>query len=776
MPVVPYGLKKEQAIANVRGLLARYGNFSETWLNKGVILRFSGFDNDKSAIDLNFSNKGIATCISLSNVPEAKRQLVIDHAKEVQAGKLAESKAKDTPAGKLAKSKEKDAPAGKLAKSKAKDAPASKLAKNSAKEAQPSKLAKSKAKDAPASKLAESKAKDAPAGKLAKNSAKEAQPAKLAIIFSQTRSVPYGLEKTQAIENIRGLLAGYGKFAETKLNKGAGLRFSVLKYVKSAIDLHFSKSGIARSISLSNVPEAIYDFVKTHAIDARASTSENNTFSGPKPGLASGAEAKPELSEQASAGAGIKRPPVPRQDLSGQAIAKPGLLEATETAGHPFPGYENLYLESVGQIGEGAYQFLEPKERLTLCGAMGQLILARESKLRLPCYNVLLLPFAKVFEGFVTKLIMVKLKIDPIKYQKDPRHFPVGKYLSVAFLGEFIVGQEPNHEIISRLALLWAGFRSLDVGVYHNGDLGLVGDFGSVEKRVGQIVSAIGDAFLAFRLKFALGFADQATAPFSRDILAVSVPLEGIGANKHANNNSGSIDKLSKSIINPQQPTVRPLVHYAVRIGTDESGKGDYFGPLVIAGVFLNPDLENKISNIGVNDSKMNTDAQNIMLADIIKTSLGKKHYYILQISPEKYNQLYAKHNNPNHILAWGHAKVLENLLTRVECSHAIVDQFDFEETIIQALGGKGKNIEIFQTAMAERDMAVAAASILARESFLSGLNELGQKFGVRLLKGTSSFVDAQIREIHDTLGPGALATVGKTHFRSTKKAGVILA
>jgi ribonuclease HIII len=457
-------------------------------------------------------------------------------------------------------------------------------------------------------------------------------------------------------------------------------------------------------------------------------------------------------------------------------VARPGAYHASGTAEPHFPVHENLYRESARLFGKDVYQFLELKEQLTLRSAMGQLISAKETNLRLPCYNVLLLPFAKVFEGFVTKLIMVKLKIDPKKYRINPRLFPLETYLSVTYLGELIQGKEQDYEIISRLALLWAGLKFLDVnvGVYPNVDLRSVNDIGSVEDKLDQLAAVMREAYWAFGLKNAKDLDILETDPLRRDPLASNVPLEVINSNNLVNNSQELTDKVSYGIIKPQQPIIKPLVHHTVRIGTDESGKGDYFGPLVVAGVFLNPDLENNLSSIGVKDSKINTDDQNIRMADRIKISLGPKHYYVLQIRPDKYNQLYAKLKNLNHILAWAHSRALENLLTRVECSFAIVDQFAYEETILKALSSKGKQIEIFQTAKAERDMAVAAASILARESFLNGLEELGQKIGVKLLKGASSFVDTQIKEIYDTLGPKTLASVGKTHFKNSQKAGVI--
>src|SRR3990170_3074878 len=96
------------------------------------------------------------------------------------------------------------------------------------------------------------------------------------------------------------------------------------------------------------------------------------------------------------------------------------------------------------------------------------------------------------------------------------------------------------------------------------------------------------------------------------------------------------------------------------RIGTDESGKGDYFGPLVIAGVSCNLELEEKLKALNVRDSKVVSDNQVKVIAEKIKQI---SPFNLVVIGPEKYNQLYDKMKNLNKLLAWGHARVIENLL-----------------------------------------------------------------------------------------------------------------
>jgi ribonuclease HIII len=125
-------------------------------------------------------------------------------------------------------------------------------------------------------------------------------------------------------------------------------------------------------------------------------------------------------------------------------------------------------------------------------------------------------------------------------------------------------------------------------------------------------------------------------------------------------------------------------------IGTDESGKGDYFGPLVIAGVFVPDGQDAVLRELGVKDSKKISDGRVRELAEVIKK--GYKHS-IVSIGPERYNELYDKLRNLNLLLAWGHSRVIENILEKVNCSLAITDQFGDSRFVVNALMKKGKTI-----------------------------------------------------------------------------------
>jgi len=203
------------------------------------------------------------------------------------------------------------------------------------------------------------------------------------------------------------------------------------------------------------------------------------------------------------------------------------------------------------------------------------------------------------------------------------------------------------------------------------------------------------------------------------------------------------------------------------RIGIDESGKGDYFGPLVIAAVFVTPALEQDLALMQVRDSKKISDGRILEMAPDIRLLCP---HSLVAIGPQRYNELYAKIKNLNRLLAWGHARALENLLQQVDCDLAIADQFGDERLILNALQEKGKQIRLVQRTKAESDLAVAAASILARAEFLQRLDRLSQELSTTLPKGASAAVELAGRMVVKKYGRDRLGTVAKLHFKTTKQ------
>ena len=202
-------------------------------------------------------------------------------------------------------------------------------------------------------------------------------------------------------------------------------------------------------------------------------------------------------------------------------------------------------------------------------------------------------------------------------------------------------------------------------------------------------------------------------------------------------------------------------------IGTDESGKGDYFGPLVVAGFFLPEGQEQVMQELGVRDSKKISDNRIREISELLKS--GYK-YSLVVIGPKKYNELYVKLRNLNKLLAWAHARVIENILEEVPCTTAVTDQFGDKMFVINSLMKRGRGIELIQRPKAEEDPAVAAASILARAEFLRRMYFLSQEIGVELPKGASSLVEEVGLNLVKKHGEGILDEVAKKHFKITNR------
>lgn len=208
--------------------------------------------------------------------------------------------------------------------------------------------------------------------------------------------------------------------------------------------------------------------------------------------------------------------------------------------------------------------------------------------------------------------------------------------------------------------------------------------------------------------------------------------------------------------------------------GIDESGKGDFFGPLVVSCVFVeNEQVAEELSALGVRDSKQIKSDKKI--AEIAQKITGIVHgnFAIVVIGPEAYNRAYAKIGSLNRLLAWGHARALENLLEKApQCPAALADKFGDEHLIRNALLEKGRRIKLDQRTKAESDLAVAAASILARAEFVRRLNALAAIAGVDVLpKGAGSTVDEVAARSAGSGGAELLEKISKKHFSTFEKA-----
>ena len=211
-------------------------------------------------------------------------------------------------------------------------------------------------------------------------------------------------------------------------------------------------------------------------------------------------------------------------------------------------------------------------------------------------------------------------------------------------------------------------------------------------------------------------------------------------------------------------PAASPLqrLQHLDHSGVDESGKGDYFGPLAISGVYLTRAQTKQVHSWGVRDSKLLPDKKIVELAALIRQECVHRS---LVFAPPLYNQRYQQFKNLNKLLAYAHAKVITALVTATDCPQVISDKFAAAH-LIPSYFNDTQRIELTQVTRAERDPAVACASILARANFLHGLAELSQQHGVNFRRGASGRVKQQARTFAQQHGTASLTAVAKTHFK----------
>lgn len=210
-------------------------------------------------------------------------------------------------------------------------------------------------------------------------------------------------------------------------------------------------------------------------------------------------------------------------------------------------------------------------------------------------------------------------------------------------------------------------------------------------------------------------------------------------------------------------------VNLTPHMGFDESGKGDYFGPLCIAGVYADEKgIKTLIHTLKVKDSKRMSDQMILNTAKSIKQSFA---YTQVKISPSRYNELYESFKNLNRLLSWAHSQAISNLAESTKCSLAIVDQFAHASVLERSLKlKKDLHVQVEQKVRAEEDPVVAAASILAREMVLTAFEELKQEFGIPIPKGASDKVVQIGQRLYQQYGKEMFSKIAKLHFSTTQQ------
>ena len=207
--------------------------------------------------------------------------------------------------------------------------------------------------------------------------------------------------------------------------------------------------------------------------------------------------------------------------------------------------------------------------------------------------------------------------------------------------------------------------------------------------------------------------------------------------------------------------------NFTPRIGLDEAGKGDFFGPLCIAGLYAGEEEIRKLIEWGVRDSKRFSDDAILKLANKIRPAFA---FTVIRLFPAKYNELHGKFKNLNRLLAWAHVAALGDLSQKTGCKEAILDQFADPSVVQKQLQQKKLEVNLVQRVRGEEDVVVAGASILARAAFLDGMEQLSKEHGIQLPKGASHIVKEAARTLIARSGREVLGQVAKTHFKTTQE------
>ena len=209
-------------------------------------------------------------------------------------------------------------------------------------------------------------------------------------------------------------------------------------------------------------------------------------------------------------------------------------------------------------------------------------------------------------------------------------------------------------------------------------------------------------------------------------------------------------------------------------IGTDEAGKGDFFGPLVTAGVYVDGRTAQLLRTLGVRDSKLVSDRELRGLATNIRDVVEDEKRAVIIVAPKRYNELYkqmrSEGKNLNTLLAWAHTRAIEDLIGHgLRPEFILSDQFGDKRYIESRLMADTRlsGVPVLQMHRAEADVAVAAASILARDAFLGWLEQAGKTLGLTVPKGASPKVIETGKLLVSRLGADALKDYAKVSFKT---------
>lgn len=451
------------------------------------------------------------------------------------------------------------------------------------------------------------------------------------------------------------------------------------------------------------------------------------------------------------------------------------------------------------RIGPEVLNFLYENDKRTLLAAAGVWNAAQGREW--PEYSFVVMPFAKAFEGFVIRLAVHLGLTTENALKEKADEIAVG-----AWLGEIrsrLPDPKRYGEVCTALEAAWqCRHKVIHSDAFH--PFSTLQSLAKAEMEVGTILRAMARAYQVFVEDGIRLTPDSPSETQPIQKAEASLRFEGVDRvllHKRLVEDGYTITEYKKedthnawAVFAPELKVIAPRNEEGViivsgekaaefrqryeailsgrslaRIGVDESGKGDVFGPLVVAAVALLPEVEIELARRGVRDSKILSDSRILELAHLIRE---KCPFEVLVLHPPEYNMAYEQHGrNLNRLLAWCHAQVISRLGRRVLALKAISDQFGDESLLKEALLTEGCNIPLEQRPHAEEDMAVAAASILARAEFVIAIRKYTKEIGVEIPLGASPDQVREVgKQVYRRWGREGLERLTKIHFKTVQE------
>lgn len=458
------------------------------------------------------------------------------------------------------------------------------------------------------------------------------------------------------------------------------------------------------------------------------------------------------------------------------------------------------------RVGKDVLDFLYDEDYQTLLAAAGVRGFASTNR-QLPDYSVVVMPFAKVFEGFVMRLaVHLELTTEDALRQRANK-------IEIAEWIQMIKRRLPDAKRYGEIqAALESAWQCRNKALHSDFvfPLSTLRTFVAADQEVSTILRAMTRAHTVFveqelRLEPVQptgGYARATSEPedcyryarVDREHLRKQLEADGldVSVQPEGRRNVWELNSPELMVIAPREQEGLVIIKGSKSvefcekyktildgesvgleqtgslawIGVDESGKGDLFGPLVIAGVAITLESKVVLARRGVRDSKALSDDQVLHLAQFVRMSCPVE---VLVLPPPDYNTVYECHGrNLNRLLAWGHARVISSLSQRLSAYKAVSDQFGDESLLVEALAAEACQIPVEQRPHAESDLAVAAASVIARAEFMMAIKHYSEETGIEIPLGASARQVKEVgKRIYRRWGRQGLQRIAKMHFKT---------